>query len=128
MMRIEHLAIWTDDLERLKDFYIKYFNAKSNKKYYNEETNFKSFFLSFNEGSRLEIMQKPELECDNCERTLKGLAHFAIAVGSKAKVLSLTEQLKSDGYKILSEPKMTGDGYFESLVSDPDGNKIEITI
>ncbi|MEW9122463.1 MAG: VOC family protein [Thermotaleaceae bacterium] len=129
-MKVEHIAMWTVDLERLKDFYSSYFEAKSNEKYRNRKTGFESYFLSFDEGCRLELMQMPPIQ----ERLKDGifdhigLAHFAICVGSKEKVMSLTEKLRVDGYEILSEPRTTGDGYFESVISDPDGNRIEITV
>lgn len=128
-MRIEHLAIYTKDLEKLKEFYIKYFHAQASEKYKNPNTQFKSYFLSFKEGCRLEIMNLPNV-IENKEISLNtcGLAHFAISVGSKENVLALTEQLRTDGYIIKGEPRTTGDGYFESVILDPDGNKIEITI
>ncbi len=128
-MKIEHLAIYTKDLEKLKEFYTKYFCAQANEKYRNPKTQFESYFLSFEEGCRLEIMTLPTLEENkNLSLNLTGLAHFSISVGSKEKVLSLTEELRVDGYAIKGEPRTTGDGYFESVVLDPDGNKIEITI
>lgn len=128
-MKIEHIAIWTKDLERLRDFYIKYFNAKSNEKYRNDVKNFESYFLSFDEGCRLEIMEMPSIP-ENLNNTYEqyiGLIHFAICIGDKDKVVSLTERLRSDGYEVVGEPRTTGDGYFESVVLDPDGNRIEIT-
>lgn len=127
-MRIEHIAIWTTDLERLRNYYMKYFSVDPNKKYINLKKKFESYFLSFVEGCRLEIMQMPAVNCKNEDNLFIGLAHFAVSVGSKSKVITLTEELRKDGYEILSEPRTTGDGYFESVVSDPDGNKIEITI
>ncbi|NLJ88518.1 MAG: glyoxalase/bleomycin resistance/extradiol dioxygenase family protein [Epulopiscium sp.] len=128
-MRVEHIAIWTDNLERLKEFYITYFGAKSNQKYRNDSKKFESYFLSFSEGCRIEIMQRPNLlKVNKSEDDYIGLAHLAISVGSKSEVISLTERLRKDGYKVLSEPRTTGDGYFESVIADPDGNKIEITI
>lgn len=127
-MKIEHIAIWTKDLERLKGFYIKYFNAKSNDKYINSRTQFESYFLSFDEGCRLEIMKLPSVqESDNVLDSIVGLAHFAINVESKENVINLTETLRNDGYCVLSEARTTGDGYFESVVADVDGNRIEIT-
>ena len=129
-MRIEHIAIWTNNLEELKDFYVTYFGAISNQKYINNDTKFESYFLSFSEGCRIEIMQKPTV-LDRHSKEDKndiGLAHLAISVGSESQVNSLTELLREDGYDVLSEPRTTGDGYFESVISDPDGNRIEITI
>ncbi|MBZ4684076.1 MAG: lactoylglutathione lyase [Fusobacteriaceae bacterium] len=128
-MKIEHIAIWTKDIEKTKEFYCKYFNAISNEKYINHKRKFESYFLSFDTGCRLEIMQLPILhKKDNPLLDYVGLAHFAISVGSKEKVLELTETLRNDGYKIIGEPRTTGDGYFESVILDCDGNKIEITI
>ena len=128
-MKIEHIAIWTMDLERLKEFYVKYFGAQANTIYTNNKIGFKSYFLSFEEGSRLEIMQMPTInEQKNSEIEVVGLAHFAINVGSKKEVESLTKRLRDEGYEVLSEPRTTGDGYFESVISDPDGNRVEITI
>lgn len=127
-MRIEHIAIWTDNLERLKDFYITYFGAVSNQKYTNKNTHFESYFLSFDQGCRIEIMRKPEILKTPEDNSNIGLAHLAVSVGSKENVLALTARLHSDGYHVLSEPRTTGDGYFESVISDPDGNRIEITI
>lgn len=129
-MKIEHIAIWTTDLERLRRFYIKYFNATSNQKYSNPQKKFESYFLSFSQGCRIEIMSTPRLNDAANDKHLNsvGLAHLAVSVGAKAHVISLTEELRRDGYKVISEPRTTGDGYFESVIGDPDGNQIEITI
>jgi len=127
-MKIEHVAVWTLDLERLKTFYEKYFEAKAGAKYINPVKQFESYFLSFNSGCRLEIMQMPgiPLTANNTYKQATGLIHFAIAVGSKEKVDSLTRQLKSDGFEVVGEPRTTGDGYYESVILDPDGSRIEI--
>lgn len=129
-MKIEHIAIYTKDLEKSKEFYEKYFYAKSSEKYRNPITEFESYFLSFDEGARLEIMYLPSIKTDSNNVTLNfmGLAHFSMSVGSRENVLSLTETLREDGYTIIGEPRTTGDGYFESIVLDTDGNKVEITI
>ncbi|OCL25701.1 hypothetical protein U472_15345 [Orenia metallireducens] len=129
-MRIEHIAIWTNQLERLKDFYVKYFNAKAGDKYTNSTKKFESYFLSFDKGCRLEIMHKPSIpeNLNDIQEQYMGLIHFAISVGSKNKVLSITERLREDGYEIIGEPRTTGDGYFESVILDPDGNRVEITV
>lgn len=129
-MKIEHLAIWTDNIEKLKVFYETYFEARSNQKYINKSAKFESYFLSFSEGCRIEIMQKPSVQDkhEDESKNYKGLTHLAISVGSEAKVLSLTNRLREDGYNILSQPRVTGDGYFESVIGDPDGNRIEITV
>ena len=129
-MKIEHIAIWTKDSERLRMFYEKYFGATSNAKYVNVEKQFESYFLSFHTGARLEIMHSPrnqELHTDkNIQQT--GYAHIAFSQGSKDQVDALTAQLQRDGYQILDGPRHTGDGYYESSFLDPDGNRIELTI
>ncbi len=129
-MHIEHIAIWTKDLKILRGFYLKYFNATSNKLYQNTKTGFNSYFLSFEKGCRLELMQMPNIpdSKDDIYEQFIGLIHFAISVGSIEKVDVLTEQLRKDGFKIIGEPRSTGDGYYESVVLDPDKNRIEITI
>lgn len=127
-MTIEHIAIWTSDLERMRAFYQSYFNMTCNNKYENKEKNFASYFLSFENGSRIEIMTKPNVKHQNNENDcLIGYAHFAISVGGKSKVDELTERLRLEGVIIYAEPRTTGDGYYESVILDPDGNKIEIT-
>ena len=128
-MRIDHLALWTFDLERTKFFYEKYFGAKAGVKYFNPKKDFESYFLSFKDGCRLEIMQMPGIiPLDRQGKQHSGLIHFAISVGDKAAVDALTETLREDGYEIVGEPRLTGDGYYESVVIDPDGNRIEITV
>lgn len=127
-MKIEHLAIWVSDIEEMRRFYEQYFDAKAGEKYVNLKKNFTSYFLIFAEGPRLELMYKPEiLRLVNQEEHL-GYIHFAISVGSKEKVDCLTEKLSQDGFEITGEPRTTGDGYYESVVLDPEGNRIEITI
>ena len=127
-MKIEHIAIWVSDLDLIKDFYQKYFGATSNNKYHNTKTGFTSYFLSFEGGARIEIMGRPDIEENNTSKSQFGYAHIAISLGSKEKVVSLTEQVRNDGYQVYSEPRTTGDGYFESVIKDPDGNLIEITV
>jgi lactoylglutathione lyase len=127
-MKIEHLAIWTNQLEILKAFYTRFFGAESNEKYYNPVKKFSSYFLSFENGCRLEIMEMPGIISKPGISLGAGLTHFAIATGNKEKVDSLTEQIRNEGYTIAGEPRWTGDGYYESIVLDPDGNRIEITI
>ncbi len=129
-MKIEHLAIWTNRLESLKAFYIRFFGASSNEKYYNPNKQFSSYFLSFNDGARLELMQMPAVPANSNDTILQytGLIHFAISAGSKEKVDALTEDIRQAGYIVLGEPRWTGDGYYESVVADPDGNRVEITI
>lgn len=129
-IKINHIAVWTSELERIKKFYVKYFAASSGDKYFNPTKNFTSYFLTFEDGSRLEIMHKPDLltkELRNQENFI-GLSHFSVSVGSRERVDELTEQLREDGYIIAGEPRLTGDGYYESVVLDPDGNRLEITV
>lgn len=126
-MNIEHIALYAKDLEKTRKFYIKYFGAVSNEMYHNVKTGFKSYFLSFSSGARLEIMNKPEISGGK-NADCFGYAHFAFSVGSKKKVDELTERLKSDGYCVVSGPRTTGDGYYESCVLDDEGNQIEITV
>lgn len=128
-MYIEHLALWCRDLEGMKAFYETYFGAKSNEKYINSKKQFESYFLSFEQGPRLELMQMnkiPASQNDVYDQFL-GLIHFAVSVGSEAKVNQLTERLRADGYEVVGEPRWTGDGYYESVVFDPEQNRIEIT-
>lgn len=127
-MKIEHLAIWTEDLERLKAFYVKYFGAAAGGKYKNPATGFESYFLAFSSGSRLELMSVPDLTGASTAGKRAGLAHFAVSVGGREDVVRLTDILRDDGFTVASAPRVTGDGYFESQVLDPDGNLIEITI
>ncbi len=129
-MKIEHIAIWAKNIERLKSFYIKYFNAEPNSKYTNISKSFESYFLTFSEGSRLELMQMPDIP-ENKNNTIDqyhGIIHIALSVGSRQKVTALTKQLSNDGYTVLSQPRKTGDGYFESCILDPEDNRIEITV
>ena len=128
-MKIEHLAIWVKDLDKMKVFYEKYFHAKAGELYHNPTKQFKSYFLSFESGCRLELMKKPTIP-DNLNDVLAeyiGIIHFAIATGSKERVDDLTEELRRDGFSIVGEPRTTGDGYYESVVLDPEGNRIEVT-
>lgn len=129
-MKIEHIAIWSSDIERLKLFYTEYFGCTTGSKYINSSKSFESYFLMFDSGCRLEIMQMPNipLNLNNSFSQYLGLIHFAVSVGSKEKVDELTAKLRSDGYEIVGEPRITGDGYYESCILDPDGNRIEITI
>lgn len=129
-MHIEHLAIWTLDLERLKRFYETYFQATAGVKYLNPRTQFESYFLSFTSGSRLEIMQMPGIPPSKnaIEAQFTGYIHMAFAVGSKEQVDAMTDRLQQDGYRVMDGPRTTGDGYYESSVLDPDGNRLEITM
>ena len=127
-MKIEHIAIWTTDLERLKDFYQTYFGAQANDKYVNPNKGFESYFLRFTSGARLELMSRPDVEANNAAPMHPvGLTHLAFSVGGKDRVDDLTEKLRQAGYSVISEARTTGDGYYESVIADPDGNLIEIT-
>lgn len=127
-MQIEHIAMYVNDLEGTKEFFQKYFGAVSNDVYHNVKTGFKSYFLTFDGGARLEIMNKPEMKDDTKDVKRTGYIHIAFSVGSKEKVNELTEQLKTDGYDIISGPRTTGDGYYESCIIAIEDNQIEITV
>lgn len=127
-MKIDHVAMYVNDLDSAREFFMKYFGAKSNEGYHNTKTGFKSFFLSFNEGSRLEIMNRPEMTDMEKSVARTGYIHIAFNVGSKERVDELTEQLKKDGYEVLGGPRITGDGYYESAIVGIEGNQIEIII
>lgn len=126
-MKINHAALYTSNLERAKAFYETYFSGVSNQKYENLKTGLQTYYLSFEDGARLEIMTHPELKEDQPQPFHAGWTHLAFSVGNKEKVNQLTEQLAMDGYMVISAPRITGDGYYESCVADPDGNQIEIT-
>lgn len=127
-MKIEHIALYVNDLEGARNFFIKYLGAKSNEGYHNPMTDFRSYFLSFADGARLEIMQKPEMVDLPKEAARTGYAHIAFSVGSREKVDTLTAELKADGYEVVSGPRTTGDGYYESCIVAIEGNQIEITV
>ena len=126
-MRIEHVAMYVNDLEATKDFFVKYFNATSNEGYHNKTTDFRSYFLNFDDGARLEIMNKPQMKNDEKSLNRTGFIHIAFSLGSKKAVDELTEKLKNDGFAIISGPRTTGDGYYESCIIGIEGNQIEIT-
>ena len=127
-MKIEHVAMYVNDLEKTKQFFQKYFNAEANEIYHNQKTGFRSYFLSFEDGARLEIMNKPVMEDPEKTLTRTGFIHLAFSVGSKEAVNALTGKLKSDGYEVVSGPRTTGDGYYESCVICIEGNQIEVTV
>jgi lactoylglutathione lyase len=130
MIKIEHIAIWVSDLELMKNFYVHYFDMHAGTKYHNPVKQFTSYFLSAKAGgTRIELMHQPDITDALGKRgAMLGLAHLAIAVGSKEQVDALTNQLHKDGYQVEGMPRTTGDGYYESVVLDPEGNMIEITI
>ncbi len=126
MPRIEHAALWTPDLERARAFYETYFDATAGEKYVNPDKDFASYFLTFDDGARLELMHTPDL-ASAAAPPAAGYAHVAIALGSEAAVDRLTERLQANGVPVLDGPRRTGDGYYESVVADPDGNRVELT-
>lgn len=127
-MQIEHIAMYVNDLEKAKEFFCTYFGAKANDGYHNRKTNFRSYFLCFEDGARLEIMNRPDMEDEKKSLTRTGFAHIAFRVGSKEKVDEMTARFRKDGYEVLSGPRTTGDGYYESCIVDFEHNQIEITV
>lgn len=127
-MRIEHVAMYVNDLEGAKEFFEKYLGAKANDGYHNKTTDFRSYFLTFDDGARLEIMNRPGMDDPDKALARTGFIHLAFSVGSSAEVDRLTAQLKADGYEVLSGPRTTGDGYYESCILAIEGNQIEITV
>jgi len=129
-MKIDHVAIWCRDIEKLKDFYVRYFEAVSGERYVNPKKNFQSYFLSFKTDCRMELMQMPGISDSKNDLATQsiGIIHIAISVGSKEKVDTLTARLRADGIEVVGEPRTTGDGYYESVITDPEGNRIEITV
>ena len=127
-MKIEHIALYVNDLEGAKDFFVKYFDAASNEGYHNPKTDFRSYFLSFSDGSRLELMTKPDLTDSGDLLSRFGYAHMAFSAGSKEAVDTLTAKLNAEGYPVLSGPRTTGDGYYESCILGFEGNVLEITV
>ena len=129
-MHIEHIAIWTKNLEELKAFYVTYFQATASEKYVNPAKQFESYFLTFPSGGvRIELMRKPGLResLDDTGAQARGYSHLAFSVGSKEQVDALTARMQQDGFLVGDGPRHTGDGYYESCVLDPDGNRVEIT-
>ena len=129
-MTLEHVAIWTDKLEQLKEYYTKYFGGTANNKYINPKKQFESYFLTFESGARLELMAMPAIP-DNKNDTVtaqhKGIIHLAFGVETMQEVDEKAKQLQTDGYTILSGPRRTGDGYYEFETLDPDNNRLEVT-
>lgn len=127
-MKIEHIALYVNDLEEARNFFQKYLGAESNCGYHNPKTDFRSYFLTFDDGARLEIMNKPGMSDLPKDPARTGYAHIAFSIGSKEKVDSLTVTLKAAGYEVISGPRTTGDGYYESCIIAMEGNMIELTI
>jgi lactoylglutathione lyase len=129
-MTLEHVAIWTDDLEKLKDYYIRFFGGQPNEKYRNEKKHFESYFLTFESGARLELMSRPNIPDNANDRIMaqhKGIIHLAFGVNTMQEVDSKAQELQNAGFSILSGPRKTGDGYYEFETLDPDNNRLEVT-
>ena len=129
MMRLDHVAIWATDIERMRTFYETYFDARSNPRYENARKRFTSYFLTFPEGGRLELMHRPDIRPLPDSRSSPefiGYAHLGVEVGSRAAVDALTKRLQGDGFALLDGPRLTGDGYYESMIADPEGNRVVI--
>ena len=128
-MKLEHVAIWTVDIELMRAFYEKYFGARSNARYVNERKRFTSYFLTFPGGGRLELMHRPDIQRipdSQASPEFIGYAHLGVEPGARAAVDALTERLRREGFSLLDGPRLTGDGYYESMVADPEGNRIVI--
>ena len=125
---IEHIAVWVEDLDRIRAFYETYFDARSGALYENPKKGFKSYFLTLNGGARIEIMQRTDIPENDKKGNLMGLAHIALSLGSKRAVDELTDRMKKAGVPIVGTPRTTGDGYYESVIADPEGNLIELTV
>ena len=128
VMKIEHIALYANDLEGARKFFMKYLGAKSNDGYHNQKTGFCSYFLTFEDGARIEIMNIPEMDDSPKKLARTGYSHIAFSVGSIEKVDALTAELKADGYEVISGPRTTGDGYYESCIVAVEDNQIEITV
>ena len=127
-MKINHIALYVNDLEKARDFFVTYFDAIPGELYHNQTTDFRSYFLAFSDGTRLELMTRPGMEDAEKTRQRTGYIHLAFSVGNREQVDALTAALQRDGFPVISGPRVTGDGYYESCILDPEGNQIEITI
>ena len=127
-MKIEHIAMYVNDIEKAREFFVRYLGGRSGDGYHNVKTDFRSYFISFDDGARIEIMNKPDLSDDEKHRNRTGLNHIAFSVGSRQRVDELTQVLIDDGYDVVSGPRVTGDGYYESCIVGIEGNLIEITV
>ena len=126
-MRIDHMAMYVEDLESARDFFVRYFGAKSNAGYHNPNTGLKTYFLTFADGARLELMCRPHMTARDVVPYSIGYVHIAFALGSHAAVDVLTQRLAADGYTVVSGPRTTGDGYYESCVLGPEDCVLELT-
>jgi lactoylglutathione lyase len=125
-MKIHHIAIWVEDLEKVKDFYLQNFDCKVNEPYFNPQRQFRSYFVKFGDETAIEVMSMPQIEMTDKTSRLSGYAHIALALPSKSAVDEKTAQLQANGVKIIGQPRITGDGYYESVIADPEGNQIEL--
>ena len=127
-MRIDHIAIWTFNLEGLRHFYMRYFDAYCSELYLNHSKNYRSYFLSFGGDCRLELMEMPSIpkSKNDPQKQFTGLVHFSVKVGSRLKVSEITQRLGEDGFRVLAQPHSTGEGFYESVILDPDGNRIKL--
>ncbi|MEC1262533.1 VOC family protein [Bacillus swezeyi] len=125
-MKIEHIAIWTKQLEEMKDFYTHYFHGTASEKYINPKKQFESYFIQFQSGTRLELMRRPDLAPG--EEPAEGYAHMAFSLGSRQQVDDMTRRFEEEGFQVVGKPRVTGDGYYESVIRDPDGNLVELTV
>ena len=127
-MRIEHIAMYVNDLDAAREFFITFLGGASNDGYHNINTGFRSYFITFDDGARLELMNKPLLIDNDKDLNRTGYAHIAFSVGSKEAVDELTAKIKDAGYEVISGPRTTGDGYYESCIVAIEKNQIEITV
>ncbi|MBX7125719.1 MAG: VOC family protein [Cyclobacteriaceae bacterium] len=125
-MKLEHIAIYTTDLENLRAFYLHWFGGQCGARYNNSVTGFTSYFLRFDSGARLELMSRPDLVSHKDLGLAAGIAHIAFCVDNREDVDSFAEKLKAEAWPIVRGPRITGDGYYELEMDDPDGNRIEI--
>ena len=127
-MIIEHMAMYVNDIEKAKDFFVRFLDGKSNDGYRNEKTGFRSYFISFDSGARLEIMTRPDMSDNTKDLNRTGYAHIAFSLGSKERVDELTKVISDAGFEVVSGPRVTGDGYYESCIVAVEGNQIELTV
>ena len=127
-MKINHVALYVTDLESARDFFVKYLGGRSSDVYHNPRTHFRSYFLSFGDGARLELMTRPEIEDSEKPPMRAGYVHVSFSLGSREAVDALTQRLREDGYRVLDGPRTTGDGYYESCVVGIEGNLVELTV
>ncbi len=127
-MNIDHMAMYVQDLEGCKLFFEKYFGAVANDLYHNPKTGLQTYFLKFSEDTRLEIINRPDMKPKTSSLLQTGYIHLAFSTGSKEAVDDLTQRIQTDGYEVISAPRTTGDGYYESCILGPENNQIEITV